>query len=398
MTSTAEQPLHVFLVAGEPSGDQLGARVMAALKEETGGAIRFSGIGGPQMEAEGLSSLIPMGELAVMGIVEVLPQALNILRRMRQVAEAALEAKPDVYLSIDMPDFGLGVAKRLHAAGVTFPLVHYVAPQVWAWKAKRAEKMAGYMDHVLTLLPFEPPYFEKHGLAATFVGHPAVEPLSLEIDTPAFLTKQGLDPVAPTLCLLPGSRRMEVTRLLPLFRETAELLAEKQPGLQILAPTVSTVAERVRLDLASWMLPTAVVEGQENKRRAFAASRVALAASGTVAVELAAAGLPTIVSYRVNPLSAAIARRLLKVRFASLINILMEREVQPEYLQEAATPQALSAALDGLMSSEDAREEQRKAVRPALEKLGAGGTPPSRRAARKLLELVGTQHGAGFVS
>lgn len=391
MNGGTQESLHIFLIAGEPSGDQLGARLMAALKEETAGAVRFSGVGGPLMEAEGMTSSIPMGELAVMGIVEVLPQALNILRRMRETAEEALKAKPDLYLSIDMPDFGLGVAKRLRAAGVTFPLVHYVAPQVWAWKAKRAEKMASFLDHLLVLLPFEPPYFEKHGLATSFVGHPVVESSGEAGDAAAFLTHQGLDPAAPTLCLLPGSRKMEVNRLLSLFRETVELLLPRVPGLQVVVPTVSTVAERVRLDLASWPLPSAVVEGQEKKRDAFAASLAALAASGTVAVELAAAGLPAIISYKVNALSAAVARRVLKVRFASLINILLDREVQPEYLQERATPEALSKALLTLIEEPGAREAQREAVRPALEMLGASGLPPSRRAARKVLELAGRQ-------
>ena len=389
MSGERSGDLHVFLVAGEPSGDQLGARLMAALKSEMGGKVRFSGIGGPYMEAEGMESMIPMGELAVMGIVEVLPQAFNILRRMREVAAAALRLEPDIYLSIDMPDFGLGVAKRLRAAGVKFPLVHYVAPQVWAWKAKRAEKMAAYLDHLLTLMPFEPPYFEKHGLATTFVGHPVVEPFRDPPDPEAFIARQGLTPGAETLCLLPGSRKMEVNRLLPLFRETVERLAESHPDLQLVVPTVATVAERVRLDLAGWSVPSAVVEGQANKHEAFAASDVALAASGTVAVELAAAGVPSIISYRVNALSAAIARRVLKVRFASLINILLDREVQPEYLQEAATPEALSDALAGLLESEEARQAQREAVRPALALLGAEGPAPSLRAARKVLELSG---------
>jgi len=288
-----------------------------------------------------------------------------------------------------MPDFGLGVAKRLRAAGVEFPLVHYVAPQVWAWKARRAEKMAAYLDHLLTLMPFEPPYFEKHGLKATFVGHPVVEQFQEPPDPEAFLSSQGLTSGAPTLCLLPGSRKMEVNRLLPLFRQTVELLAKSHPDLQLLVPTVSTVAERVRLDLADWSVPSAVVEGQKYKHEAFAASDVALAASGTVAVELAAAGVPSIISYRVNALSAAIARRVLKVRFASLINILLDREVQPEYLQEAATPEALSQALGGLFDSSEAREAQREAVQPALALLGAEGPAPSQRAALKVLELAG---------
>ena len=389
MSGQGDDVFHVFLIAGEPSGDQLGARLMAALKREVDGKVRFSGVGGPLMEAEGMTSLVPMGELAVMGLVEVLPQLLNILRRMRQTAEAARAAKPDIFLSIDMPDFGLGVAKRLRKARVDFPLVHYVAPQVWAWKAKRAEKMAHYLDHLMTLLPFEPPYFEKHGLATSFVGHPVVEPVQEHLDPEGFLTRQGLDPAAPTLCLLPGSRRMEVSRLLPLFHETIERLHERVPGLQLVVPTVPTVSERVRLDLAAWPVPSAVVEGTENKHQAFAASRAALAASGTVAVELAAAGVPAIISYKVNKLTGAIARRMLKIRHVSLINILLDREVQPEYLQENATPEALSDALYTLLQDPDARTALRQAVHPALVALGAEGPPPSVRAARKLLEIAG---------
>lgn len=386
MTGADDGPL-IFLVAGEPSGDQLGARLMVALRDETGGRVRFAGLGGERMRAQGLDSLFPIDELAVMGLVEVLPHAFRIYRRIRETVAAARAARPAVLVTIDSPSFSLEVSGRLRGEG--FPLIHYVAPSVWAWKPWRARQMARYLDHLLALLPFEPPYFEAHGLETTVVGHPAVEAGARPVDPVAFRAAHGIPGDAPLLTVLPGSRKGEVSRLLPVFAGTVAGLAARRPDLHAAIPTVPAVAGVVEAATASWPVPTVVVRDTDAKYEAFAASHAALAASGTVAVETAVAGLPTVVAYRVAPLSAAIARRLIKVRFVSIVNLVLDREVQPEYLQERCTADNLIAALDPLLAERGARDAFRAAVRPALEALGLDGPAPSVRAARAVLARIG---------
>ncbi len=378
----------IFLIAGEPSGDLLGARLMAALRVQTGGAVRFAGIGGERMIAEGLDSLVPIDELAVMGVFEIVPHAFRIIRRIRQTVAAARTMRPAAVVTIDSPSFSLEVSQRLRDLGV--PLIHYVAPQVWAWKPWRAAKMARYVDHLLTLLPFEAPYFEKHGLATTFVGHPAVEMQGAATDPAAFRVRHGIAAAAPVICVLPGSRRGEVRRLAPIFGATLGRLVQRFPDLRALAPTVSTVAAEVTAAARAWPVPSIVLAGPGEKADAFAASDVALAASGTVAVELAVAGVACVIAYRVSPLTAFVARRVVKSPYASLANILLKREVQPELLQENCTPDKLAVALGALLDDSGARAAQVASVGEAIRMLTPGGAPPSQRAARAVLNLIGT--------
>lgn len=381
-------PPLIFLVAGEPSGDLLGARLMAALRDETGGAVRFAGIGGERMIAAGLDSLVPIDELAVMGFFEIVPHAFRIIRRIRQTVAAARALRPAAVVTIDSPSFTLEVSQRLRGLGV--PLIHYVAPSVWAWKPWRAAKMARYVDHLLTLLPFEAPYFETHGLATTFVGHPAVEMRDYAADPLAFRGKHGIAAAAPVICVLPGSRRGEVRRLAPIFGATLGRLGQRFPDLRALAPTVSTVAAEVAAAAQTWPVPTTVLVQPAEKAEAFAAADVALAASGTVAVELAVAGVASIVAYRVSSMTAFVARRIVKAPYASLPNILLGREVQPELLQENCTPDRLAAALGALLDDPEARAAQVAAAAEAVRKLIPDGASPSRRAARTVLSLIGT--------
>jgi len=376
----------IFLIAGEPSGDLLGARLMAALRAETGGAVRFAGIGGERMIAAGLDSLISIDELAIMGVFEVVPHALRIIRRIRQTAATVRAMRPAAVVTIDSPSFSLEVSLRLRGLGI--PLIHYVAPQVWAWKPWRAAKMARHVDHLLTLLPFEAPYFEKHGLATTFVGHPAVEMKDYAANPAAFRAGHGIAAAAPVICVLPGSRRGEVRRLAPIFSATLGRLAERFPGLRALAPTVSTVASEVTALAPTWPVPTTVLTEPAEKAEAFAASDVALAASGTVAVELAVAGVASVIGYRVSPMTAFIARRVVKSRYASLPNILLGREVQPELIQENCTPDKLAAALGILLDDPKARTAQVEAAGEAIRLLTPGGMSPSRRAAQIVLSLI----------
>ncbi len=376
----------VFLVVGEPSGDQLGAKLMAALKTETGGRVRFAGVGGERMAAEGLSSMIPIEELAVMGLAEVLPHVLGILRRIRQVASAAQAARPAAVVTIDSPDFTLRVSRRLAGRGI--PLVHYVAPTVWAWKPWRAARIARYLDHLLTLLPFEPPYFEPHGLAVTFVVHPAVEAACGGHEPARFRRDHGIPDEAPLVCILPGSRAGEVRRMEPAFAGALGLLAARFPGLHAVVPTVPTVAGLVEAAVARWPVPATVLRESAAKYEAFAAAEAALATSGTVAVELAVAGVPAVIAYKIAPLTALIVRRFVKGAHASIPNILLGREAQPEFLQENCTAEKLAGALGRLLSDSAARDAQIEACREATRLLDPGGQRPSQRAARVVLDLI----------
>jgi lipid-A-disaccharide synthase len=382
----ADAPL-IFLIAGEPSGDQLGARLMAALKAETGGRVRFAGVGGELMAAQGLDSLFPLSELAVMGFADVIPRIPKILGRVRDCAEAVLAARPAALVTIDSPAFTLRVARRLKGQGI--PLIHYVAPSVWAWKPWRAPGIARTLDHLLALLPFEPPYFERHGLAVTVVGHPAVEAAAAARDPAAFRQRHGIPQTAPLICVLPGSRRGEVERMEPIFAAALGLLKERFPELQAVVPTVPTVADLVEAAAAKWPVPALVLREPAAKYQAFAASRLALATSGTVAVELAVAGLPAVIGYRVGPLSAVVARALLRIKYASLINLLLDRPVQPELIQENCTPERFAREAERLLTSSEARAAQIAGTREATALLGLGGPAPSVKAARAILQIIG---------
>ncbi|MCG8507712.1 MAG: lipid-A-disaccharide synthase [Rhodospirillales bacterium] len=376
----------IFLIAGEPSGDLLGGRLMAALKAQTGGAVRFSGVGGDAMAAEGLVSLFPMADLSVMGLTEVLPRLPLLLKRISETADAARKARPAAVVTIDSPDFSFRVAKRLKGAG--FPLIHYVAPTVWAWRPGRAEKIARFLDHLLALFPFEPPYFDAVGLPCTFVGHSVVESGAGAGDGADFRRRHGIGADSPLVCVLPGSRFSETSRLLPVFAETAARLSAAKPGLSIVMPLAETVAGPIADTVNSWPPPVVAVRGEEEKYAAFAAADVALAASGTVALELAMAGLPSVIAYRLNPLTAWIARRMIRVKYANLINITLDRPAVPEFLQKDCTADSLTAALIGLLDDEAARNAQIAAARQAISLMGGEGPPPSHRAASAILRVI----------
>lgn len=376
----------VFLIAGEPSGDVIGGRLMAALKRATQGRVRFAGIGGERMMAEGLDPLFPLDELALFGLAELLPRLPNLLRRLRQTADAIRQEGPDVVVTIDAPDFCLRVAKRLKGSGI--PFVHYVAPTVWAWRPGRARKMAGLVNHLLALLPFEPPYFHREGLDCTFVGHPVVEGGAGNGDAGRFRERHGIAADTPLLCVLPGSRQSEVGRLLPDFEAMLRLLAPGHPGLRAVVPTVPQVRERVEEAVRSWPVPVTVVEGDRDKYDAMAASTAAVAASGTVALELALARLPSVIAYRLHPLTVTLYRRLIRVKYVNLVNIMLDRMLVPELLQEDCTPQKLAEAVGRLLEDPATREEQVAGVSEVARWLGAQGTLPSERAASVVLDVA----------
>lgn len=377
----------IALIAGEPSGDVLGARLIEALKQMTGGAVQVEGIGGEQMTKAGLASRIPLSELGHMGIFELLPHLPNLLRRIGETADWLRKSPPDLLVTIDSPGFTMRVIDRLRGSGI--PILHYVAPAVWAWGASRAAKIARHCDHLLVLLPFEPAYFTRHGLACTYVGHPALETMAGVPDKSGFRRRHGIPPDVPLLCVLPGSRAGEIRRLMPGFQEAVRRIAGRHPGLQVVLPTVDTVAARVRAGAGKFGVPVIVIDDPAQKRDAFAASSAALAASGTVAVELAVTGTPAVIAYRGNPITAVLARYLIKVKFASVINLMLDRPAQPELLQERCRPELMATEIDRLLTDPAARAAQISAYGEALAKLAVQGRPSERAAAVALSMLVG---------
>lgn len=384
--AAGRQQTRIFLVAGEPSGDALAARLMAALKRRAHGEVRFSGVGGPRMAAEGLDSLFPMEELSVMGATEVVPHLPRLMRRIGETARAAAGERPDAVITVDSPDFTFRVARRLKGKGI--PLIHYVAPQVWAWKARRARHIAGFLDHLMALLPFEPPYFEAEGLACTYVGHPVIESGAARGDGPEFRARHGIPEEAPLLCLLPGSRRSEVRRLLPVFAEALRLLGALRSGLRAVVPSVDVLGEEIAAEVAGWPVPSEVVTGERERYDAFAAADVALAASGTVSLELAMAETPMVVAYRMHPLTGWLARRLVQTPSVNLVNLIIGRQVIPELLLGECRPDRLAAEVARLFDDGSARAAQLEAAREAIAALNSGPLTPSERAAEVVLSVI----------
>jgi lipid-A-disaccharide synthase len=388
-----DKPLTLMLVAGEPSGDLLGAELMAALKDLTRGEVKIVGVGGEAMAREGLEALFDLSATAIMGLQEVVPKIPEVLRRIRRAAEFAAATKPDAVVLIDSPDFTHRVAKRIRKIAPGIPTINYVAPQVWATRPGRARKMAGYFNLVLALLPFEPPFFAGYGLKAVFVGHPALARGKKMVGGEAFRARHGIPADAPLLAVLPGSRGMEVRHLLPVFTDTMAILKDKVPGLHAAIPAVPHVAERIRQGTEHWPVPLTIVSGEDEKFALFDAADVALAASGTVTTELALSRTPMIVTYKVGALTAWIYRKLIgvKVRYYTLMNLILDRLAVPELMQENCRPETVAAAVAKLLTDPAAAARQVADQNEALRLMGEGADQPSRRAARAILEFLGRQ-------
>ena len=385
MAPSDPSPPLVFIVAGEVSGENLTAKLMATLREKTSGEIRFAGVGGSAMAAQGLNSLFPMRELSLMGMTEILPHLPRLIRRLRDTAAAVERSRPNVVVTVDSPGFSFRVAKRIRHLNI--PIVHYVAPQLWAWRPGRGRELAGLIDHLIALLPFEPAFFEKYGVPCTFAGHPVIESGLADGDGSRFRTRHSLDQSAPIIPILPGSRRTEVRRLLPVFGRALHLLAQRHPQITAVIPTVEAVGETVREAVAGWRVPAIVVTEASEKIDAFAASTVAITKSGTVTLELALARVPMVVSYKVNPLTALLVRRLLQVDNVALVNLLAERRLVPEFLQGQCTPPALAKAVSELLDQPEKRAAQLTGLAAAVERLGGKGPKPSERAADVVLSF-----------
>lgn len=383
----AETSPLIFIVAGEASGDNLGGRLMSALKRLTKDEVRFAGVGGPAMEAEGLKSLFPMNDLALMGLAEILPHLPRLIGRLRETVGAVEQLRPAAVVTIDSPGFSLRVAERVKRLGV--PTIQYVAPQLWAWHPERGKKLASQVDHLLALLPFEPEFFSQFDVDCTFVGHPIVEYGVDTGDGPAFRARHGIDPKTPLVAAMPGSRGTEVRRLLPVFGDALQRLASTHPQLVVAVPTVGTTAEVVNDVVRSWDVRTIIVSDAAEKSDLFAASNAAITKSGTSTLELALAGVPMVVAYKVSALTAFLARRLITVDNVAMVNLLAERPFVPECLQEDCRPDRLAEEVGRLIDGEAVRSAQRAGLAEAVAALGAGTPPPSERAAQAVLRVIG---------
>jgi lipid-A-disaccharide synthase len=377
-----------MLVVGEPSGDQLGAQLMAGLKKIAGNRVRIVGVGGAAMSAEGLQSLFPLDATSVMGLREVVPRIPAILKRVREAADFALRARPDLVVIIDSPDFTHRIAQRLKRLDPSIRTANYAPPQVWASRSYRARKMARYIDAVLTLFPFEAAFFERYGIRAYSVGYPVIERANRITGGAAFRQRRGIPTGSPLLAVLPGSRRSEIRFILPPFKAAVGILARAVPGLICVLPTTGHVAHLVRASAADWPTPVHVVETDDEKFAAFDAADAALAASGTVTSELALARTPMVVGYRVGWLTYLLARPLMHATYFVLTNIVLGREAVPEFIQGACTPEALAGALKALLTDQAARAKQLRDLEDAVRLFGVDQESPSLRAARAVLELA----------
>lgn len=380
--------MKVFILAGEPSGDRLGGALMAGLKTLQPD-VTFEGIGGPDMAAQGLVSRFDMSELSVMGLAEILPKYRALKARIRQTAEGILALQPDVMITIDSPDFSLRVAKLVKAKS-NIRTVHYVAPTVWAWRPGRAQKMARFVDHVLALFPFEPPLMRAAGMACDFVGHPVVaDPVATEAEAQAFRAEMGIDD-APMVLVLPGSRRGEVERLGTVFGAAVAGLAAQIPNLRVVIPAAGAVADKVVDVTEGWAIKPVILDPRAHtgktaaarKRAAFRAADVALAASGTVSLELAAAATPMVIAYRMHWLSFRIIRAMALIDTVTLVNLVSDTRVVPEFLGPDCTADQITKGLAQVLANPDA---QNAAMALTMERLGQGGQAPGLRAARAVL-------------
>ena len=373
--------MKIAMVAGEASGDELGYKLMAALKRRT--RVSFIGVGGPRMEAEGLTSFFPMADIAVMGIVPVIKKLPTLLARIRETTNKIIAARPDILVIIDSPDFTHRVAKRVRKALPDLPVVDYVSPSVWAWRPGRAKAMRAYVDHVLALLPFEPAAHQRlHGPACTYVGHPLTEILTTLRPSPAEAQQRDAYPVR--LLVLPGSRRSEIRRLLAVFGETVARVARVVPNLEIVLPAVPHLHDDIVAGVQSWPIKPRIVSGVDAKYEAFRTARAALAASGTVTLELALSQVPTVVAYKVSRLEEQL-KYLITVSTIVLPNLILGENAVPEFLQADANPEQLSAALLPLLGDTPERTQQMKAFAKLDDLMRLHEGTPSDKAAEIVL-------------
>lgn len=377
----------IFLIATEESGDRLGSALMKVLRQRLGDGVQFVGVGGHTMAREGLETLFPIEELSIVGFAAVVQQLPKILRLIRQTTDAVLKAEPDALVIIDSPDFTHRVARRVRAKNPAIPVVDYVSPSVWAWRPGRARAMLGYVDHVLGLLPFEPEEYRKlGGPPCSYVGHPLIEQLrSLR---PNADEKARRDAEPPVLLVLPGSRRSELRHHLDVFGATLGRLQAKGRAFELILPTMAHLEPTIREGVSTWPVKPQIVVGEADKRAAFRIAHAALAKSGTVTLELALAGIPMVTAYRVGAVEAFILRRAVKVSSVILANLVIGKDVIPEFLQEDCTPEKLAPALSELLTDSPLRRQQVEAFAALDTIMSTANKPPSVLAADIVLATM----------
>jgi lipid-A-disaccharide synthase len=377
----------VFLIATEESGDRLGAQLMKVLRQRLGDAIRFEGVGGRSMGREGLKSQFPISELSIIGFSAVVRQLPKLLRLISETSSAVIRARPDILIIIDSPDFTHRVAKRVRSRDASIPIVDYVSPSVWAWRAGRARAMRAYVDHVLALLPFEPEEYRRlRGPPCTYVGHPLTEQLvSLR---PSAEEQERRNATPPLLLVLPGSRRSEIRHHMAVFGAALERLQAEGTAFEPVLPTMPHLLDPVREALRDWKGSPRIVTGEPEKRAAFRVAHAALAKSGTVTLELALAGVPMVTAYRVGTVEAWVVRRAIKVRSVILANLVLGENLIPEFLQQHCTPDNLFRALRDVLSDTPMRQRQLKAFAGIDSIMTTGNKSPSVRAAEVVLSIL----------
>jgi lipid-A-disaccharide synthase len=364
----------IFLIATEESGDRLGAGLMKVLRQRLGDAVQFDGVGGRAMAREGLSSLFPIEQLSIVGLSAVLVQLPKLLRLIRQTTGAVIAAGPDILVIIDSPDFTHRVARKVRSQSPSIPIVDYVSPTVWAWRPGRARAMVSYIDHVLALLPFEPTAYERlRGPPCTYVGHPLTEQVGLLRPNADELARRNAEP--PVLLVLPGSRRSEVRRHMPVFGEALARLQNDGVDFEAVLPTMPHLEAAVRAGVNGWKVAPRIVIGEPDRRAAFRTARAALAKSGTVTLELAISGVPTVAAYRVGAVEASVLKRLISVHTVILANLVLGENIVPEFLQNDCTPDNLARALRPLLSETPERARQLAAFGKLDAIMSTGKTP-----------------------
>jgi lipid-A-disaccharide synthase len=383
--------VHVFLIAAEESGDRLGAALMRALKERTGGAIRFSGSGGSSMAGEGLASLFPIDELSIVGFSAIPRRLPAILRRIREMAAAVRAAGPDVVVIIDSPDFTHRVARRVRAADPSLPIINYVSPSVWAWRPRRAQAMRQYVDHILALLPFEPAVHERlGGPPCSYVGHPLIaRARALRPNAEETLRR---DSAPPVLLILPGSRRAEIRRMLKIFEQTVEAVAKDCGPLDVVIPTLPHLYDTLRQATARSAIRPIIIVDPEEKDAAFRRARAALTKSGTVTLELAVAAIPMVAAYKLSALEGWVVLRLISAPSVVLANLVLGENVVPEFIQGACTADALAKALRPLLNDTPERRRQLDAFSRLDYTMGIDTAVPATRAAEIVLSHAREPH------
>ena len=382
------RPLTVMLVAAEASGDDRGAGLARALKRRLGEGVRFVGVGGERMAAEGVESPFDIADLSILGLLEGLMAYPRVVRRADETAALAAREQPDVAVLIDSWGFTLRVAQRLRRLDPKLPLVKYVGPQVWATRPGRAKTLAATVDHLLSIHAFDAPYFEAEGLPVTFVGNSALTLDFSKANAKRLRAQIGAAADDPILLVLPGSRPGEIERVLPAFEDAVRRLKAERPDLHVVIPAAPTVAEMVKARVAGWAFRAHVIEGEAGKLDAMKAATVALACSGTVTTELALAGVAMVVGYRLGAVTYAIAQRLIRTRYITLFNIAAQDFVAPELVQDACNGPSLAREVALRLDDAELRSRQVLAQYAALDRMGRDGPDPSEAAADAVLKIV----------